>query len=275
MNVLHSTVGVLPKRSSQIANALPPCLYLSSRNRVRIMGEKRKPKPVHPQYVYRQKMRVLREKYAAEALETQKAAEAKQQKAEQKKKAQEAAFLAEVAAYKKARAREFSYDGHRTAPSAVDSIISPEAISDSPPGDLLSKRRAMRKTQQDQLASCRFTNFVVSEQKAAENRKKALLYLYHAAADFVTYDNMDEKIAKVLGVGGNEEIRLTLGQKREIALKDLMLGTMADGKLGMEEVGRILVEEGGKEVDDRASDAESFADWIQATKASSTPESRL
>ncbi|KAL2916220.1 hypothetical protein HK105_204311 [Polyrhizophydium stewartii] len=170
----------------------------------------------HPRLVYRRQMRELRKKYAAEvaALRASEEAEAamarttsdkelrRQQEIEELKKKREA-FLRGIDAFV----------APMKMPSPIDAVLGSDGLADKPKrkpeteskkdengdpiDDIFEERRAMWLQFFIERRKRRFLNLVQHKQSLAQQRLEALTYLFHASANFVTYRNLDAKIAEV------------------------------------------------------------------------------
>ncbi|KAJ3045493.1 hypothetical protein HDV00_009147 [Rhizophlyctis rosea] len=295
MSALRTPLGALSRRTPQLVNALPSSLHLCSRPSSTAapapttsspspispepilsdpknldLSKAKSAFPLNPREVYDRQVAALRKQYREESEAKERQKEEEKRLEAERREAKRIAFEAEVAAFRAARGRDFSEDGiDRKSPTAVDDI--------APEDPIVEDRKAQWRAYARERQQKKFEHFVGQESRKAYHRVTALMYLYHAAADFVTYENMDQKIEQALqagGISGGVRSELSLGQQREIALKDVMLGTIADGKIGPEDVARILEENGGSSKG--GSEGQSFLEWIRssAKEASTAPVSK-
>ncbi|KAJ3273518.1 hypothetical protein HK104_004266, partial [Borealophlyctis nickersoniae] len=227
---------------------------------------------VDPRETFRLKMEEIRQQYAKEAaaariLDQERAAKAVQ--GDQEKQNQ---LELEIAAYKAERARAFWEEAGgekgEGRPTLVDDVVLPPPEGVEP--DPFVERRQFWKKMVEERKKARFANFANNEKQVSERRLEALLYLFHAATDFVTYRNLDEKLNYQMepthsGIYNNTSVAKLLeahalgkndtGVQREIALTDVMMGTLHDGQLGVEgvrELNEKWTREGGAEGEEEA-----------------------
>ncbi|KAI8917154.1 hypothetical protein DFJ77DRAFT_509702 [Powellomyces hirtus] len=187
----------------------------------------------HPRAVFNEVLGAKRKTFLAEAKAAQ---EKKLLAAAEEKKRQEIRVKEleeKIRVFKASRAESFSdgvTESAGQAASPVDAITKDKEPVDpifKARGDMWRKYNRARRQQ-------RFENAVQSRLSQSEQRLESLLYLYHSARDFVTYDNVDEKVRNVHI--NKPQAQLSFAHERWRILKDSLQGTLAAGRIGVEGV---------------------------------------
>ncbi|EGF77546.1 hypothetical protein BATDEDRAFT_91350 [Batrachochytrium dendrobatidis JAM81] len=212
----------------------------------------------HPKSVFREQMRVLRRSYKEEHL--QKVHEAAQVAVQTKALTEETEHLKQEDIKQFKKKRDAYMQGIDAFISPIPSLPSPvDAVlarnnkqfrsdtTDATDETFESRKRLWNQFIVDRRTR-RYKNLVTFKQEESKVRRDALTYLYHSAADFVSYRNMDAKIDEVLKMNmllyrtlpelamaadqeetGNPTSKST--KRREDTLKGELLGTFANGRM--------------------------------------------
>ncbi|KAJ3171830.1 hypothetical protein HDU87_008218 [Geranomyces variabilis] len=226
----------------------------------------------HPRSIFNEALSAKRKQYLAEgkAIQQQKALAAA---AEQKRReAKDRELEAKIRLFKAERARSFSDDdalggsypfASPSSSSAVDALTGgankqKEAAADVDP--VFKTRATMWRKYNAARRQQRFENNVAEREAQSEIRLESLLYLYHSARTFVTYDNVDAQVralqpplTSTFKFGGEEQNARVFGAARRRALKDTLEGTLNDGRFGVHTLKSHSANQAVNEADEAAN----------------------
>ncbi|TPX37972.1 hypothetical protein SmJEL517_g00250 [Synchytrium microbalum] len=179
---------------------------------------------ISPRGQYRESMRALRRQWLQDIKEDDKAALFKAHQAKEAEFAKKKKLEDSMRKYIADQQSDFSSFVHSSPSSSSSSFSNDEfdvvsGSSDSPSNSIDGTRRqedpilaAKRQAWHDALRTRRqrrLTTYLNKVSDETENRLSDILYLYHTASDFVTYANLDAKIAAAMDVvRGTTEIKV-------------------------------------------------------------------
>ncbi|KAI9105634.1 hypothetical protein DFS34DRAFT_600177 [Phlyctochytrium arcticum] len=182
----------------------------------------------HPRTLYKEDMRERRKAYFEEAKIGLEAKKMVQESARAKEQARKDELAANIRAYKAEKSKSFASmdteatekkEGSETAVASEDPVI--------------VSRRDMHAKRKQERSQIRFENFVRERSKQVDRRLESLMYLYHSAGDFVTYDNLDTKIEELSQYRSPQPVP-TLADQREKALRTALTETALRQKIAIQ-----------------------------------------
>ncbi|KAJ3092690.1 hypothetical protein HK102_004152 [Quaeritorhiza haematococci] len=207
-------------------------------------------KSIHPNTRYRESMRELRKQYMLEWKEKKQSEEEAEKRRQESERAKQEALKADIARYKFQHSRSV-FDGASsgsgavevspTTPSRRSAVKESGKMEDDP---LVAERRKMWTQWVKERRQLRFESHLNAAREQREEKLEKLLYLFHASGDFVTYDNIDDKISQVLVGFSSRPANMSqfLGNQikkenarvaaREKILREALEGTIAGGEIG-------------------------------------------
>ncbi|KAJ3255708.1 hypothetical protein HK103_006075 [Boothiomyces macroporosus] len=161
-------------------------------------------RPIHPKTIFNKQMTELRKKYLNEHLQNQKSLKEKQQQIEQQQ--------TEIREFKDLDIKKYKQE-------KMD-LLKGESYSEWK--EFIDKRKKER-----------LANYLSNQKKISDKRMNSLVYLLNNSVSFVTYENMNSYIQKVLAnpISNNnslEYLKNHYENEREMVLKDLVKGTWKD-----------------------------------------------
>ncbi|KAJ3012345.1 hypothetical protein HKX48_006331 [Thoreauomyces humboldtii] len=223
----------------------------------------------HPRTIFREQMTVKRKSYFAESLQIKAKKEAALADDAHIQEQRRAELEQKIREFKAARKQSFSGSDETAAEEALENLDHPSPSTEKSGTQrpatsdplFLSRQRQWQKYREARDQQ-RLENAVHTRVKQSQQRTESLLYLYHAARDFVTYDNVD-RLLRELTIGHNyaqqgpTPLARFKDQRRE-ALKDTLEGTVR-GRVGVAEL------KAAKEGDD-AEEAQRTAEFLEKRK---------
>ncbi|KAI8928756.1 hypothetical protein BC831DRAFT_447258 [Entophlyctis helioformis] len=186
----------------------------------------------HPRTVFRSQMKTLRRQYQLELAELS-AKRASDHSAEDSAQDELVRRAKDIEAFRKQRAAYLkgidAFIAPMNVPTPVDAVLksSPSSSSSSssqsvftskrqslrgdasnadqgnPLDAVFEERKALWRSYIDTRRARRFQNLATFRSTESETRMDSLTYLFHSAANFVTYSNMEEKLETAVRVSGS------------------------------------------------------------------------
>ncbi|KAJ3154360.1 hypothetical protein HDU89_008428 [Geranomyces variabilis] len=246
-----------PSASSAPSTAQPPARDLSKAATARVR---------HPRSIFNEALSAKRKQYLAEgkAAQQQKALAAAAEK--KRREAKDRELEEKIRLFKAERARSFSDDAlggsypFASSQSAVDALTGSNKKKEAVEVDPVFKTRAaMWRKYNAARRQQRFENNVAEREAQSEMRLESLLYLYHSARKFVTYDNVDAQVRALQPPltstfkFGEEQNARVFGAARRRALKDTLEGTLNDGRFGVDTLKSYSANQAVNEADEAAN----------------------
>lgn len=197
----------------------------------------------HPRTVFREDMRVKRKQYLEESREALRKKEAALGKEKEKEQARKRELAQKIRQFKAERMKSFSEgtDEAQAKPTSVDEAVDQEGLNGQNQDPVFESRRQMWARSNEIRRQKRLENFINDRTAQSERRLESLLYLYHSAKDFVTYDNIDDKLRNLSvrsksTMSSLESVKKDFATARSQALKDTISGELHGGHIGVEQV---------------------------------------
>ncbi|KAJ3163590.1 hypothetical protein HDU86_000173 [Geranomyces michiganensis] len=219
----------------------------------------------HPRSIFNEALSAKRKQYLAEgkAIQEQKALAAAAEK--QRREAKDRELEEKIRVFLAERARSFSdteaLGGTYPFASSVDALTkntnnNKEGKAEVDP--VFKSRAAMWRKYNAARRQQRFENNVAEREAQSEMRLESLLYLYHSARKFITYDNVDAQVRALQPPltstfkFGEEQSARVFGAARRRALKDTLEGTLNEGRFGVDTLKSYAASQAAKEVEEAA-----------------------
>ncbi|KAJ3320313.1 hypothetical protein HDV06_005344 [Boothiomyces sp. JEL0866] len=161
-------------------------------------------RPIHPKTLFNKQMTEIRKKYLNEHLENQKRNQEKQQQIEQQQM--------EIREFKDLDIKKYKQE--------KTDLLKGESVHQWK--EFIDERKKQR-----------LQNYILNQKKISDKRMNSLVYLLNNSVSFVTYENMNSYIQKVLAnpISNNNSLdylKNHFENEREMVLKDLVKGTWKD-----------------------------------------------
>ncbi|KAJ3162712.1 hypothetical protein HDU86_003685 [Geranomyces michiganensis] len=222
----------------------------------------------HPRSIFKEALSAKRKQYLAEgkAIQEQKALAAAAEK--QRREAKDRELEEKIRLFLAERARSFSDTDalggtYPFASSVVDALTKNNNNNNNnntkaEVDPVFKSRATMWRKYNAARRQQRFENNVAEREAQSEMRLESLLYLYHSARKFITYDNVDAQVRALQPPltstfkFGEEQNTRVFGAARRRALKDTLEGTLNEGRFGVDTLKSYAASQAAKEAEEAA-----------------------
>ncbi|KND01032.1 uncharacterized protein SPPG_04125 [Spizellomyces punctatus DAOM BR117] len=203
MNTLSSAHRVVASTCRNMRHNLTHVRYSSaSTSPTPDLSQGAKVRLKHPRTAFREQMTQKRKQYFAESKEALKRQEAIAARQKEQEEARRRELSDKIRQFKAERLKSFSEvgDAEQGEPVSVKEGLSQdgqkESVNEGKDPFFESRRDLYARFKQVRRQK-RFENFVQSRCTQSEQRLESLLYLYHSANNFITYENIDARVAEL------------------------------------------------------------------------------